>query len=76
MGEAVTSAQNIKNNLYKNMSSHGHGGGDAWSHLKWLIFALIVLWFVWFFTGGPQRYESQSGKFIKPPAPLNTGKPY
>lgn len=36
-------------------------------HLFWFIGFIIVLWFLWFFTGGPQRYEErQSGKFIKP----------
>ena len=48
----------------------------AGNDLKWLIFILIGLWLVWFFTGGPQRYESQQGPFIKPPAPLDTGAIY
>ena len=48
-------------------SSHG-GGGDAWSHLKWVIYILIGLWLVWFFTGGPQRYEQSQNQtpFIQP----------
>ena len=58
------------------MSSHGGGGGGAWDHLKWFLFLLIGLWFVWFFTGGPQRYESTAGPFLKPAAPLDTGAVY
>jgi len=48
----------------------------AWNHLRGLIFILILLWFVWFFTGGPNKYESKAGPFIKPPAPINTGEIY
>ncbi|MFZ2205692.1 MAG: hypothetical protein WAV23_03820 [Minisyncoccia bacterium] len=48
----------------------------AWDHLKWLIFVLIGLWFVWFFTGGPQRYSSNQGPFLRPPAPIDTGEIY
>ena len=53
------------------MSSHGGGGDTAGSHLNWVLFILVALWLVWFFTGGPQRYESRNGPFIKPPT-LNT----
>ncbi len=41
--------------------------GDALSDLKWLIAFLVVLWIVWFFTGGPDRYL-KSKPFLKPPA--------
>ncbi len=39
---------------------------------------VILLWFFWLWTGGPQRYESEGGggPFIKPPTPLNTGESY
>jgi hypothetical protein len=47
----------------------------AWKHLLELIGVLIILWFVWFFTGGPER--SQNAKpFINPPAPINNGQTY
>ncbi len=47
----------------------------AWNHLKWIIFILIVLWFVWFFTGGPERYEKNK-PFIEPADPISTGEVY
>jgi len=49
---------------------------DALTDLKWLIFVIIIIWFVWFFTGGPERERSQHGLFLKPPAPLDTGETY
>jgi len=45
---------------------------DLW----WLVFIIVVLWFVWFFTGGPQSERAQGGPFLKPPAPLDTGETY
>ena len=47
----------------------------AWEHLRGIIIILIVLWFVWFFTGGPQRLGNDK-PFIKPAAPLDTGEKY
>ena len=43
-----------------------------------LIFFIIFvgLYFVWLYTGGPERVGSQKGLFIKPPEPLNTGEVY
>jgi len=47
----------------------------AWDHLKGLIIILIILWLVWFFTGGPSRGDTDK-PFLKPPAPLDTGQKY
>ncbi len=55
--------------------SHGSGGGGAMRDLKWAILLLIVVWFIWYFTNGPQRYEATK-PFINPPAPLGTGQVY
>ncbi len=52
-----------------------HGGGDAFGDLKWLIFFLIILWGVWYFTGQSAN-PSANDPFIKPPAPLDTGETY
>ena len=30
----------------------------AVKHLMELIVFLVILWLVWFFTGGPQRYDN------------------
>jgi hypothetical protein len=43
--------------------------------LKWLIGFFIFLWIVWFFTGGPERFDKQK-PFLKPPPPLDTGETY
>jgi hypothetical protein len=47
----------------------------AKSDLIFVVFIIIMLGFVWVFTGGPERARDQ-GLFIKPPAPLDTGETY
>ena len=43
--------------------------------LRWIIFILVILWIVWFLTGG--QYSGQTGEpFLRPPAPLSTGETY
>lgn len=37
---------------------------------------LAALWGVWLVSGGPNKYESTAGPFIKPLAPLDTGEIY
>ncbi len=51
---------------------------DSYKELKWFLGALAVIWLVWFFTGGPARYESEQADkpFIKAPTPLDTGETY
>ncbi|HEY4478184.1 MAG TPA: hypothetical protein VJB09_02825 [Candidatus Paceibacterota bacterium] len=45
--------------------------------IVWFILVVIGLWFLWYWTGGPQRYEAYGGgPFLKPPKPLNTGESY
>ena len=48
---------------------------NAVNELKGFILILIVLWLVWFFTGGPQRAGNDK-PFIKPAAPIDTGEVY
>ncbi len=43
--------------------------------LKWIIFILVVLWIVWFLTGGPQSGRI-SQPFLSPPAPIGSGELY
>ncbi len=50
-----------------------HGG--AMKDLKWVIFILIIIWFIWYFSGGPQGYDATQ-PFIEPPAPLGGGQTY
>ena len=44
--------------------------------LRWLLLALACLWVVWFFTGGPARFESQAGPFLRPPTLTAQGEIY
>lgn len=49
---------------------------DALKDLKWLLIILVVLWFIWFATGGRMHKASTSGPFLNPPAPLDNGGAY
>ena len=46
------------------------------NHFGWLFWGLIILGFVWFFTGGLLRDSSHEGLYLKPPAPLDSGQVY
>ena len=48
----------------------------AKSDLIFVILVIIALGFVWVFTGGPGRARLNKGIFLKPPAPLDSGKTY
>ena len=54
--------------------SHGTGN-EALKDLKWIIALFIALWVLWLYTGGPARM-TKNNPFIKPAAPLDTGKTY
>jgi len=43
--------------------------------LKFVIFALAVLWVVWYSAGGPDRGQTKD-PFIEPPPPIGTGDTY
>ncbi len=49
---------------------------DALKELKWFLLILALLWIVWFFTGGPQRFESINKPFIQPITSPNSGQVY
>ena len=53
---------------------HDHGSGPL-GELKWFFLVLIVLWIVWYYTGGPERFR-ESTPFIKPLPPLDSGQTY
>jgi hypothetical protein len=57
------------------MSGHGGGGASLLGELKFFILFLIVLWIIWFFTGGPSRADDQK-PFIEPPVDLGAGEIY
>lgn len=41
-----------------------------------LIGIIAILWIFWFYSGGPQRYDQNSGPYIKPLPPVGTGETY
>ncbi|MEK9131983.1 MAG: hypothetical protein AAB447_03675 [Patescibacteria group bacterium] len=48
---------------------------DAVAHVKWFFFALAVLIFLWFYTGGYQRNQTNSNPLLIPPTALGmTGR--
>ena len=49
---------------------------DAKNDLMFVIFMIVVIGFVWFFTGGVERTRLNPGAFLKPPAPLGSGEAY
>ncbi|MEK7662243.1 MAG: hypothetical protein AAB355_01955 [Patescibacteria group bacterium] len=52
-------------------------GPKGISLLVWFLIIMTVLWFVWFFTGGPERARTTNpGTFLNPPAPIDTGGSY
>lgn len=40
---------------------------DPITHLKWFVGIVFLLFIVWVSTGGPERFISQSGPYLKPP---------
>jgi hypothetical protein len=40
------------------------------------ILLIAVLWLLWYYTGGPERYNDYDGPYINPPAPLGDGQTY
>jgi hypothetical protein len=49
---------------------------DAKNDLILVIFIIIGLGIVWFFTGGAERERATPGAFLRPPAPLGSGEKY
>jgi len=42
----------------------------------WLIWGLIGLGVIWFFTGGTENPSAHNGAYIKPLAPIDSGRTY
>lgn len=42
----------------------------------WFIYGLVLLGVIWFFTGGTRNQSAHEGAYIKPPAPLDSGRAY
>jgi len=49
---------------------------DLHPELKWILLALVALWVLWFFFGGPERYNQNEGPFLNSPAPINNSSNY
>lgn len=59
------------------MSSEGGGGwGPGCMFGLSVLGILAVLWIIWYYSGGPARYEATHGPFLKEPAPIDTGEVY
>ncbi len=50
--------------------------GGWWMPLFWLLVAFVVLFVLWYYTGGPERASSYQGLYLDAPAPIGTGQPY
>lgn len=44
--------------------------------LMFVIFAILAIGLVWFFTGGSERARMDPGAFLKPPSPVGSGEIY
>ncbi len=49
---------------------------DRGDVLVWFIVIVAGLWVLWYFTGGPDRAQTQTGAFLDPTAIGGTGKTY
>ena len=48
----------------------------SYAPLIWLFVIVAVMWVIWYYTGGPQRANTQTGPFQEAPAPLGNGQGY
>lgn len=57
---------------------HGGGGGASWMPLLEIVGVIVLIWVLWFFTGGPQRAAQQGDMpFMNIPSQLGgNGKVY
>ena len=56
--------------------SGGHGKGPTWSGVLFgFIGVIIVMFVIWYYTGGPERAKV-ADPFLKAPAPIDTGETY
>ncbi len=57
------------------MSGEEHGGGGFFAAFKWIILAVIGIWILWYYTGGPERAMKNGDlPFMTAPAPIDTGE--
>lgn len=57
------------------MSGHGGGGTGVGKVLGFVILVIVVLFIIWYYTGGPERANT-ANPFQKPLAPIDTGETY
>lgn len=59
------------------MSGGSHGGSGAMKDLMWVILLIVILFAIWFLTGGPARLKESGNKpFLNPLEPVSTGETY
>lgn len=58
------------------MADKPSSGTTAGQDLLMFLGVLVLIFIVWVFTGGPDRYISHQGPFLNPPAPIGSGDAY
>ena len=57
------------------MSGHG-GGGSGIGNVIWMVILVVVaLFIIWYYTGGPERANTEN-PFLKPPPAIDSGETY
>lgn len=57
------------------MSNNNKEGG-WYTPLLWFVLILAGFWVLWYFTGGPQRADVNSGPYLNPNQPISNGQGY
>jgi hypothetical protein len=53
----------------------GGSDGSTGNDMMWFLGIVLIVWVIWFVTGGPGRYD-KTKPFLKPPSPIDTGETY
>jgi hypothetical protein len=48
----------------------------SYAPLYWFLAIVVGFWVLWYYTGGPERANTQAGPFMHPLAPLGNGQGY
>ena len=61
--------------MRKNAKNTNRERGSV-SPLMWLLVIIVGLWILWYYSGGADQTNTQTGPFLQPPAPVGTGQGY
>ena len=48
----------------------------SYAALWWFLLIVAGVWVLWYYTGGPERANTQAGPFMQPLTPLGNGQGY